>query len=121
MKDIRRVFEYHGREHKTVFAFESREPVTVEHAQSYETYHPRCGTSFLMTVMLISIPIYMLFPRMDSGKGCGANPDAAGDCRSVVRDHPICGKAPEFVVCADDQAWFVAPAHHNAASGRRSG
>ncbi|HUR37210.1 MAG TPA: DUF1385 domain-containing protein [Terriglobales bacterium] len=63
MKDIRRVFEYHGGEHKTVFAFESGQPVTVEHAQSYPTFHPRCGTSFLMTVMLISIPIYMLFPN----------------------------------------------------------
>ncbi|HUQ50436.1 MAG TPA: DUF1385 domain-containing protein [Terriglobales bacterium] len=64
MKDIHRVFQYHGGEHKTVFAFESGKPVTVEHAQSFPTYHPRCGTSFLMTVMLISIPIYMLFPNM---------------------------------------------------------
>ena len=64
MKDIHRVFEYHGAEHKTVFAFESGQPVTVPHAQSFPTWHPRCGTSFLMTVMLISIPIYMLFPTM---------------------------------------------------------
>ena len=63
MKDIHRVFQFHGAEHKTVFAFESGDPVTVESAQSFPTYHPRCGTSFLMTVMLISIPIYMLFPR----------------------------------------------------------
>jgi uncharacterized protein YqhQ len=64
MKDIHRVFQYHGAEHKTVFAFESGQPVTVSHAQSFPTWHPRCGTSFLMTVMLISIPIYMLFPKM---------------------------------------------------------
>jgi len=64
MKDIHRVFEFHGAEHKTVFAFESGEPVTIEHAQSYPTFHPRCGTSFLMTLMLISIPVYMLFPPM---------------------------------------------------------
>jgi uncharacterized protein YqhQ len=64
MKDIRRVFEYHGGEHKTVFAFESREPVTIANAQKYPTWHPRCGTSFLMTVMLISMPIYMLMPKM---------------------------------------------------------
>ena len=64
MKDIHRVFEFHGAEHKTVFAFESRQPVTIEHAQSYPTFHPRCGTSFLMTLMLISIPVYMLFPPM---------------------------------------------------------
>ena len=64
MKDIRRVFMYHGAEHKTVFAFEARDGVTVEKAQAFPTWHPRCGTSFLMTVMLISIPIYMLFPQM---------------------------------------------------------
>jgi len=62
MPDIRRVYQYHGAEHKTVFAFESRNPLTVENAQSYSTFHPRCGTSFLMTVMIISIVIYMLFP-----------------------------------------------------------
>ncbi len=60
--DLRRVYQYHGAEHKTVFAFESRDPVTVERAQSYSTYHPRCGTSFLMTVMLICIVVYMMFP-----------------------------------------------------------
>jgi uncharacterized protein YqhQ len=62
MPDIRRVYQYHGAEHKTVFAFESRDPLTVKNAQAYSTFHPRCGTSFLMTVMLISIVIYMLFP-----------------------------------------------------------
>lgn len=62
MPDIRRVYQYHGAEHKTVFAFESRNPLTIKHAQSYSTFHPRCGTSFLMTVMLISIVVYMLFP-----------------------------------------------------------
>jgi uncharacterized protein YqhQ len=60
--DLRRVYQYHGAEHKTVFAFESRGPVTIESAQSYSTYHPRCGTSFLMTVMLICIVVYMMFP-----------------------------------------------------------
>ena len=62
MPDILRVYQYHGAEHKTVFAFESRDPLTVKNAQSYSTFHPRCGTSFLMTVMLISIVVYMLFP-----------------------------------------------------------
>jgi len=62
MPDILRVYQYHGAEHKTVFAFESRDPLTIENAQAYSTFHPRCGTSFLMTVMLISILIYMLFP-----------------------------------------------------------
>jgi len=61
-KDIRRVYEYHGAEHKTVFAFEDGKPLDTAHVQPYSTYHPRCGTSFLMTVMLISIAFYMLIP-----------------------------------------------------------
>ena len=61
-KDIRRVYEYHGAEHKTVFAFENGNPLTTSSVQKYSTYHPRCGTSFLMTVMLISIGFYMLIP-----------------------------------------------------------
>jgi uncharacterized protein YqhQ len=60
--DIRRVYEYHGAEHKTVFAFENGDPLETAVVQKYSTYHPRCGTSFLMTVMIISIMIYMLFP-----------------------------------------------------------
>lgn len=61
-KDIRRVYEYHGAEHKTVFAFEDGKTLGIAEVQKYSTYHPRCGTSFLMTVMLISIGVYMLFP-----------------------------------------------------------
>ena len=60
--DIRRVYQYHGAEHKTVFAFENGDPLETGAVQKYSTYHPRCGTSFLMTVMLISIVFYMLFP-----------------------------------------------------------
>ena len=55
LKDIRRVFEYHGAEHKVVFNFESGQPVTVANAQSFTTFHPRCGTSFLLVVMLVSM------------------------------------------------------------------
>lgn len=61
-KDIRRVYEYHGAEHKTVFAFENGDPLETAAVQKYSTFHPRCGTSFLMTVMLISIGFYMLVP-----------------------------------------------------------
>jgi uncharacterized protein YqhQ len=61
-KDIRRVYEYHGAEHKTVFAFENRDPLETAAVQKYSTYHPRCGTSFLMTVMIISIVVYMAIP-----------------------------------------------------------
>jgi uncharacterized protein YqhQ len=60
--DIRRVYQYHGAEHKTVYAFENGDPLTTAAVQKYSTFHPRCGTSFLMTVMLISIGFYMLIP-----------------------------------------------------------
>jgi len=61
-KDIRRVYEYHGAEHKTVFAFESGDPLNTGAIHKYSTYHPRCGTSFLMTVMIISMLVYMAVP-----------------------------------------------------------
>src|SRR5882762_7770123 len=61
-KDIRRVYEYHGAEHKTVFAFENGDPLDTLAVQKYSTYHPRCGTSFLMTVMIISMVVYMFIP-----------------------------------------------------------
>ncbi len=62
MKDIRRVFQYHGAEHKVVFNFESGKPVNVENAQKFVTFHPRCGTSFLFVVMVISMIVYALLP-----------------------------------------------------------
>jgi uncharacterized protein YqhQ len=62
MKDIRRMFQYHGAEHKVVFNFESGQPVTVENAQKFVTFHPRCGTSFLLLVMVIAILVYPLLP-----------------------------------------------------------
>jgi uncharacterized protein YqhQ len=60
--DIHRVYEYHGAEHKTVYAFENGDPLETASVQKYSTYHPRCGTSFLMTVMIISIVVYTLIP-----------------------------------------------------------
>jgi len=60
--DLRRVYQYHGAEHKTVFAFEAKDPLTPPAVQKYVTWHPRCGTSFLMTVMLISIAVYTAIP-----------------------------------------------------------
>ncbi|MBK5292089.1 MAG: DUF1385 domain-containing protein [Acidobacteriia bacterium] len=61
-KDIHRVFEYHGAEHRVVFNYESGEDVTVARAQSFTTFHPRCGTSFLIVVMLISMAVYTVIP-----------------------------------------------------------
>jgi uncharacterized protein YqhQ len=61
-KDIHRVFEYHGAEHRVVFNFESGKPVNVPTAQSFDTWHPRCGTSFLIVVMMISMAVYTVLP-----------------------------------------------------------
>ncbi len=65
MSDIQRVFEYHGAEHKTIAAYEHGEELTVENARKYTRLHPRCGTSFLLIVMVISI-IFFSFLRWDN-------------------------------------------------------
>jgi len=62
MDDIKRLFQYHGAEHKTVFTFEAREELTVENARGKSTLHPRCGTSFLLFVMAVSIVVFSLIP-----------------------------------------------------------
>jgi uncharacterized protein YqhQ len=62
MKDIFRVFQYHGAEHKVVFNYESGQPVDVETAQQFTTYHPRCGTSFLFVLLILVIPFNALIP-----------------------------------------------------------
>jgi len=68
MNDMNRVFQYHGAEHKTVFNFEARETVDVNHARKFSTFHPRCGTSFLMVVGVVSIIVFSLF-HFDSMTG----------------------------------------------------
>lgn len=58
MKDIQRVFEYHGAEHKSIFCYENGEELTVENVKKYSRFHPRCGTSFLLFVIIISILVF---------------------------------------------------------------
>jgi uncharacterized protein YqhQ len=60
MKDMNRVFQYHGAEHKTVYNFEARKPLEVSTAQTFSTLHPRCGTSFLLVVMIVSIIVFSI-------------------------------------------------------------
>jgi uncharacterized protein YqhQ len=60
MKDIKRVFEYHGAEHKSIHCFENNLELTPENARQFYTLHPRCGTSFLMFVMVISLILFSL-------------------------------------------------------------
>jgi len=64
MEDIQRVFQYHGAEHKSIFAFEDGVELTVENVRRYNRLHPRCGTSFLLIVMLVSIAVFSLIPNL---------------------------------------------------------
>ncbi len=66
MKDIRRVFEYHGAEHKSIFNFEEKKDLTPDNASRFSRFHPRCGTSFLLIVMIVSILVFMALGRPQS-------------------------------------------------------
>jgi uncharacterized protein YqhQ len=63
MRDIRRVFQYHGAEHKSIAAYENGVELTPETAQQFSTAHVRCGTNFLLTVMVVAILVYSMVPR----------------------------------------------------------
>ena len=63
MSDIKRVFEYHGAEHKTIACYEAGEELTVENVKKHSRFHPRCGTNFLLFVMIISIILFALLPK----------------------------------------------------------
>jgi len=65
MEDMRRVYMYHGAEHKTVFAWENGQELTVENIKEFSTRHPRCGTSFILFVMIVSILVFSLLGRPD--------------------------------------------------------
>jgi len=62
-KEIRRIFEYHGAEHKSIFAFESGEALMADRVKGFSYLHPRCGTSFLLMVMVVSILVFALIPH----------------------------------------------------------
>src|SRR5580692_9157753 len=61
-KDMRRIFQYHGAEHKVVFNYESGKPLSVENAQKFTTFHPRCGTCFLLVMLVIALFVNALLP-----------------------------------------------------------
>ena len=101
MEDIRRVFQYHGAEHKTVYTFEANEALTVENARTKSTLHPRCGTSFLLFVMAISILVFSLIPStahfsMKFGARVVLIPLIAGLAYEIIRfsarhlSNPVC-------------------------------
>ncbi len=62
MPDIRKTFEYHGAEHKSIFCYENGEELTVENVKKYKRFHPRCGTSFMFVMILLSIVIGIFIP-----------------------------------------------------------
>ena len=62
MKDIRRTFEYHGAEHKSIFCYESGEELTVENVKKYKRFHPRCGTSFIFVMLILSVIVSSFIP-----------------------------------------------------------
>lgn len=62
MKDVRRVFEYHGAEHKTIFCYENDEELTVENVRKHKRFHPRCGTSFIVLMLIVGIIIGLFIP-----------------------------------------------------------
>ena len=62
MKEIHRVFEYHGAEHKTIACYEAGDALTVENVRKYTRFHPRCGTSFLILVVIVSVFLYSVLP-----------------------------------------------------------
>lgn len=66
MKDIKRVFMYHGAEHKTIFCYEQGKPLTVENIRPECRFHPRCGTSFMILMLLVGMIVSMLIPDMNS-------------------------------------------------------
>jgi uncharacterized protein YqhQ len=89
MKDIRRVFEYHGAEHKAIAAYEAGVELTVENARPYSRIHPRCGTSFLIAVIALSIILFSLIP--------GAWPLWAKGLSRIVLLPVIAGLGYEFI------------------------
>ena len=113
MKDIRRVFEFHGAEHKVVFNFESGKPVNVENAQSFVTWHPRCGTSFMFVIMLIRDLIYTLLPFNIGRQTDGADHFPPVHRRHQLRTDPVRGQASRFFLATADGPGLWTAAHHD--------
>lgn len=98
MKDIQRIFQYHGAEHKSIYAYEAGEVLSVENARKYSTLHPRCGTSFILMVLIISILLFSIvfafMPRPDSWPFWASN--IAYIFLKIGLMLPIAGLAYEF-------------------------
>jgi uncharacterized protein YqhQ len=104
MRDIHRVFQYHGAEHKSIYAFEAGEELTVENARRHTTLHPRCGTSFLLFLVLISIIVFSIIFPLFGLTHLSENPivnHLLMICAKIVLMFPVAGLAYEFIkACA---------------------
>lgn len=106
MKDIQRTFEYHGAEHKTIFCYENGEELTVENVRKYSRFHPRCGTSFLLFVVIISIIVFSVVgvyenPLVNMGLRLLLLPLVAGISYEIIK---FAGKSKSKCV-----TWLNAP------------
>lgn len=99
MKDIRRVFQYHGAEHKTIHCYEAGLPLTVENVQGFSRLHPRCGTNFLLIVMLVSIFVFAFLGWPDLVSRIASRilllPVVAGISYEIIR---LAGRSKNVVV-----------------------
>jgi uncharacterized protein YqhQ len=98
LPDVRRVFQYHGAEHKAIAAFEHREPLTVENARKHSTLHPRCGTSFLLVVLLTAILVFTaVFPMVPAVSDIGVLNQVFFVFVKLLLLFPIAGFAYEVI------------------------
>ncbi|MCG8607309.1 DUF1385 domain-containing protein, partial [bacterium] len=95
MKDIRRIFEYHGAEHKSIFAFEKNRPLTTNEAMTHSRFHPRCGTSFLLIVMIVSVFVFMFLGK----------PETIGDRLFRLTFIPVIGGLSYELIRLSDAGW----------------
>ncbi len=123
LPDLRRVFQYHGAEHKTINALEAGAELTPASVQKFSLIHPRCGTAFLLWVMIIAIfvfafvgrPVVVLADREP-------HPAAAGDRGARVRGHPVRGPAPgQPRAHGAPRSGALAPAAHDPGAVGRPG
>ena len=117
MKDIQRIFQYHGAEHKCIYAYEAGEELTVPNARKYSTLHPRCGTAFLLIVVVVSILLFSaIFPFLPKFPSLGkalTNLVYIGIKLPLL--FPIAGLAYEMIKLSGKKAdhpllkWIIAP------------
>jgi uncharacterized protein YqhQ len=112
MKEIKRVFQYHGAEHKSIYAFEAGEELTVANARKHSTLHPRCGTSFLLFLVVISILMFsILLPvlGLTHFSDTAWKNHAGMIIAKMVLMFPVAGVSYEFIkfcACRMDNAFF---------------